>query len=43
VAQAIRARELPDWSTPQWLEPPAPAFYELPGGDRWSPVSPIRM
>jgi hypothetical protein len=35
LAKAIRDHELPDMSTPEWLEPPEPAFYELPRGDRW--------
>jgi hypothetical protein len=39
VAKVIRDGELPDLSTPQWLEPPEPAFYELPRGDRWSLLS----
>jgi len=38
VAKAIRDRELPDMSSPEWLEPPDPAFYELPRGDRWISV-----
>jgi hypothetical protein len=40
VARAIRDRRLPDPSSPEWLEPPAPAFYVLPRVDRWSRVSP---
>jgi hypothetical protein len=39
VAKAIRDHELPDLSTPEWLEPPEPAFYELPRSDRWILVS----
>jgi hypothetical protein len=39
VAKVIREGELPDLSRPQWLEPPEPAFYELPRGDRWSRLS----
>ena len=39
VARAIRDRELPDLSNPQRLEPPEPAFYELPRGDQWRRVS----
>jgi hypothetical protein len=35
VAKAIRDRELPDLSTPDWLEPPDPAFYELPRAEKW--------
>jgi hypothetical protein len=39
VAKAIREHELPDISTPGWLEPPDPAFYELPRTDRWISMS----
>jgi hypothetical protein len=39
VAKAIRNRELPDLSTPQWLEPPDPAFYALPRSDHWTLVT----
>lgn len=39
VAKTIRDRELPDMATPVWLEPPDPAFYELPRGGRWIVVS----
>jgi hypothetical protein len=39
VAKVIREGELPDLSRPQWLEPPEPAFYELPRGDRWIRLS----
>ena len=40
VARAIRDGDLPDPSSPEWLEPPTPAFYVLPLVDRWSRVSP---
>jgi hypothetical protein len=39
VAKAVREHELPDMSTPDWLEPPDPAYYEVPHGDRWTLVS----
>jgi hypothetical protein len=39
AAKAIRDRELPDWSRPQWLEPPEPAYYELARTDRWAQVT----
>ncbi|MBE2320766.1 hypothetical protein DVA67_032705 [Solirubrobacter sp. CPCC 204708] len=38
VARAIRDHELDAPSRPEWLEPPAPAFYVLPLTDRWSRV-----
>jgi hypothetical protein len=35
VAKAIRDRELPDMSLPDWLEPPDHALYEVPRSDEW--------
>lgn len=35
VAKAIRDRELPDLSTPDWLEPPDHALYEVPRSHQW--------
>jgi hypothetical protein len=35
VAKAIRDRELPDLSAPDWLEPPDHALYEVPRSDEW--------
>jgi hypothetical protein len=35
VAKAIRDRELPDPSVPDWLEPPDHALYEVPRSDQW--------
>jgi hypothetical protein len=35
VAKAIRDRELPDLSVPDWLEPPDHALYEVPRSDQW--------
>jgi hypothetical protein len=35
IAKAVAKRELPDISTPAWLEPPERAAYVLPGVDRW--------
>jgi hypothetical protein len=36
VMQAIRDRELPDLSPPEWLEPPDHALYEIPRTGRWA-------
>jgi hypothetical protein len=36
--QAIRNRELPDLAAREWLEPPEPAFYEMPRSGRWAAV-----
>ena len=36
VAKAIRDREIPDLSAPDWLEPPDHALYEIARSDRWA-------
>lgn len=35
VAKAIREREIPSLSPPDWLEPPDHALYEVPRSDLW--------
>lgn len=35
VARAIREREIPNLSPPDWLEPPDHALYEVPPSDLW--------
>lgn len=35
VVTAIRDRQLPDLSTPDWLEPPDHALYEVPRSNQW--------
>jgi hypothetical protein len=39
VVKAVREHEWPDISRPDWIAPPDPAFYEVPGADRWTMVS----
>jgi hypothetical protein len=39
AAKAIRDRELPDLTRPEWLEPPARALYESPPSDNWGAVA----
>ena len=36
VAKAIRDREIPNLSAPDWLEPPDHALYELVWSDQWT-------
>jgi hypothetical protein len=39
VLKLVREKRLPDLRSPDWLEPPERAAYELPRSDRWIDVS----
>jgi hypothetical protein len=38
IVKAIRDHDIPDFSLPGWLEPPANALYEIPRSDLWTRV-----